>query len=63
MNEKETIRLSFEAAKEEQKMNNLQILIYAILGTHNTKTVTVTAFCTQIITYDDTLSSKEVAQS
>ena len=42
MNEKETIRLSFEAAKEEQKMNNnQQILIYAILGTHNTKTVTV----------------------
>ena len=42
MNEKETIRPSFDAAKEEQKMNNLQILIYAILGTHNTKTVTVT---------------------
>ena len=40
MNEKETIRLSFVAAKE-QKMNNLEILIYAILGTHNTKTVTV----------------------
>ena len=45
MNEKETIRLSFEAVKKEQKINNLQILIYAILGTHNTKTVTVTALC------------------
>ena len=49
MNEKETIRLSFESAKEEQKRNNLQILIYAILGTHNTKTVTVTAFCSVLL--------------
>ena len=39
---KETIRFSFEAAKEEQKINSLQVLIYATLGTHNTKTVTVT---------------------
>ena len=42
MNEKETIKISFKAAKEDRKMNNLQVLIYAFLGTHNTKTVTVT---------------------